>query len=106
MKRQKLSNWGWDKVALIACTSITIALTGQIVRAGTSEQHLMQIPLTPFVIGESEESQIIPITSIQLNSTETGIEIILQTPVGSAQNYSLSTYRRKITSSSIFLTLS
>ncbi|NJK47513.1 TonB-dependent siderophore receptor [Candidatus Gracilibacteria bacterium] len=35
--------------------------------------------------GEPEEGQIIPVTGVQLNPTETAIELILQTPTGSAE---------------------
>jgi iron complex outermembrane recepter protein len=42
----------------------------------------------PLARGETEggqEGQVIPITGVQLNSTETGLELILQTPPGSAE---------------------
>jgi iron complex outermembrane recepter protein len=34
---------------------------------------------------ESQESQIIPVTGVQLNPTDTGIELLLQTPPGSTE---------------------
>jgi iron complex outermembrane receptor protein len=85
VKRQKLSDWRWYKIALIAYTSTTVTLTEQLVRAGTSEQYLTQIPPSVLVKGESQESQTISIAGVQLNPTETGIEIILQTPIGKAE---------------------
>lgn len=85
MKRQIISDWGWCKITLIAFTSITVALATQIVRAQTPEQHLTPTPLIPLIKEESKGEQIIPVTEIQLNPTQTGIEIILQTPIGGAE---------------------
>ncbi|NJM90408.1 MAG: TonB-dependent receptor [Hydrococcus sp. RU_2_2] len=39
----------------------------------------------PLVRGETEGGQIIPVTGVQLNPTETGIELLLQTPPQSAE---------------------
>jgi iron complex outermembrane recepter protein len=82
VKRQKLSDKRWCKRALIACTSTIIALTGQIVRAETLAPRN---PQKPNPTQPAVQERVISVTSIQLNPTETGIEIILQTPIGGAE---------------------
>ena len=83
MKRQKLSDLRWCKLALIGCTSTIVALAGQVAHAETPS--IPRLTQTPNPTSPTVQEEIIPVTSIQLNPTETGIEIILQTPTGKAE---------------------
>jgi iron complex outermembrane recepter protein len=51
----------------------------------TSSQPTAQKPTTPPELEGSQESQIIRVTGVQLNKTETGIEVLLQTSPESAE---------------------
>ena len=84
MKRQKLSDLRWCKIALIGCTSTIVTLAGQAARAETLEQRNTQTQ-TQNPTQPAAQEEVIPVTSIQLNPTETEIEIILLTPIGKAE---------------------